>query len=173
MNASIQIVSQLSKVNLWYQHSQLIEICIINKTMREYFELCLFGKTLQCHKEISWLESQFFENSIVFSILLGSRAIKWRKYILMNCKIRGPNWYKNISWIHNWWKIFMLRLYLYRSKWNENDIFCFISKTIFTDETFSFPYVKSQLTDIIWIYWGLLHSFITWIFSMKYITWHI
>ena len=39
-------------------------------------------------------------------------------------------------------------------------------------ENFSSPCVKLYSKDIIASYWGVLHSYITCILSMKYITWN-
>ena len=69
----------------------------------------------------------------------------------------GTNWYKKISWVQNWWYIFFQGCQYTRGTEIVQHVLVYLKDNINRWEKYSFPFEKGQQTDIIWIYWGIIH----------------
>ena len=76
-----------------------------------------FNRLWNIIKQFTELNLNIVKEVINFNLSVGSRKMK-KQCSSSFTEICGPNWYKNISWIHNFWKIVLSRLSIYKSNWN-------------------------------------------------------
>ena len=114
------------------------------------------------------MNQKFVKEGITFHLLLGSKAIK-RQKILTNYKNMRTKLIQEHTMTTQLMTYISVETMFIRDqmKWEWHDQI--ISKKKL-QMLFFIPLCKNQLADIIWIYWGLLHSFITYILVMNYIT---
>ena len=111
-------------------------------------------------------------------------TILWKKLLLLPLNGKKNIWYK---YKHMWPKLIQERIttlqlikYIFvtivflleETKW-EWYVLLYLKDIMYWWEKKGSPRVKTHPTYIIWIYWELLHSFITCTLSINYITWHI
>ena len=120
------------------------------------------------------LNRDILKEGNTFPLSSSSRAFNWGKIILtsLNTYVNqiDTRTYHGYTITEN---ILVKTVHFkYQVKW-EWHVQVYLKETINRWEKYLFPCVESPLKDIIWIYWGLLQSFVTIILSVNYITWHI